>query len=310
MVVDFSRVSVVAGFILCTLGALWAFATAAEGTAWRTVPSVTTSMLALVLISRHFAGSAVLRSRTVRAQRGDAYDMRNATEVQQTLLAHAGLTLSTLDVAGRTLQAREIGGDFCDVIPFAHGRTALLAGDVCGKGVSAALLMANLQALVRSQCVSGAAPVGVVASAVNGLFCKSTGHARFATMFMGLYDDWTRRLDYVNCGHNPPLLLRRDGTVERLRPTATVLGLFDEWIVDTGTVRLRAGDRLIVFSDGIVDAVDPDGHELGDDHLLTIVRQHLDLPADQLVETVLADVRAFVGAPMTDDATLLVACGR
>jgi len=129
-------------------------------------------------------------------------------------------------------------------------------------------------------------------------------------LFLGVYEEATRRLDYVNCGHNAPLLLRSNGTLELLNSTATVLGLFDDWNCEVLCIRLLPGDTLVVFSDGASEATRSDGVELGQDRLVAIVRDHLNLSARPLVEAICAHVREFSESTLTDDLTLLVARAR
>jgi serine phosphatase RsbU (regulator of sigma subunit) len=234
-------------------------------------------------------------------------DLRRAEGVQQTLMGQRRLALRTLDVAGRCVPARGVGGDYYDFIDLGAGRAALVLGDICGKGICAALLMASLQALLRSQCASGAEePIGLL-TRVNRLFCQSTGGDRFATLFFGVYDDGTRQLDYVNCGHNAPFLRRDDGTVQVLDSTATVLGLFKDWSCEVRSIHLQPGDTLIMFSDGAVDAVSPTGTEFGEQRLMAVWQEHLHLDIERLVEALCTSVQVFSGASLSDDLTMVIA---
>jgi serine phosphatase RsbU (regulator of sigma subunit) len=271
--------------------------------------NVSTSLTALVLVLVSLT-SAALTALIMRTERLASVELRNAKDVQQKLLPHKFPHLRTLELAGQCCQASGIGGDYYDLVDLGAGRAGLVLADVSGKGISAALLMANLHAILRSQwAAAGLDPVCLLAS-VNRLFGESTGHERFATLFLGVYEEATRRLDYVNCGHNAPLLLRSNGTLELLNSTATVLGLFDDWKCEVLSIRLLPGDTLVIFSDGASEASRSDGDELGQDGLVAIVRDHLDLSARPLVEAILARVREFSESTLTDDLTLLVARAR
>ncbi len=166
--------------------------------------------------------------------------------------------------------------------------------------------MANLQAIVRSHYTMAAADHEGLLQSVNHLFFASTAPNRFATMFFGKYDDASRELVYVNCGHNPPLLLPRDGgSAAWLSPTATALGFFDGWTCTSGTRRLEPADLLVMYSDGITEAWSEAGEEYGDQRLLDVVRTHRDLPAAELVARIVADVRRFSPLEQSDDWTLI-----
>ena len=140
-----------------------------------------------------------------------------------------------------------------------------MLADVSGKGVPAALLMANLQACFRTQAASGVRRPAELLDAVHRHFYSSTGSDRFATLFFGCYDDRTRRMRYANCGHCAPLLLRACGELVRLAPTATMLGAFEEWNCVEEEVRLDGGDTLLLYSDGVTEATNAAGDEFGED---------------------------------------------
>ena len=166
--------------------------------------------------------------------------------------------------------------------------------------------MANLLAHVRSQ--SGIAPRDPerLLGHVNRMMWKSTAANHYATLFLGIYDDDTRRLNYVNCGHNPPMWLHADGTVDRLGPTATVIGLFPDWHCSAVEVELRPGDLLAVFSDGVTEA-EHGTDEFGEERLIDELRGNRRLPPDEIVSVILNSVQAFSRGALSDDLTLLVA---
>jgi serine phosphatase RsbU (regulator of sigma subunit) len=145
---------------------------------------------------------------------------------------------------------------------------------------------------------------------VNDLLYRTSESNRYATLFLGLYDDPSRRLVYANCGHNPPILLRADGAVRRLAPTAPVLGLLEEWECAADELRIEYGDLLALFSDGITEAFSDQGEEFGDDRLIEVLRTDRGLPAAALVDVVIRRVAEFSGSQQEDDMTLVVARSR
>ncbi len=251
----------------------------------------------------------------LEAERRTTREMEIAKEVQARLLPQTTPDLKTLECAGRCLQARRVGGDYYDFLELGRDQVGLALADVSGKGMHAALLMANLQAHLRS--LSGRFTTGLMTPAdlvrtleeVNRVLWKSTAAQHYATLFFGLYDDATRRLTYVNCGHNPPMLLRADGSVERLKSTATVIGLFEKWECEAREIDLDPGDLLAIFSDGVTEAMRGE-EEFGESRLLGQLRETRQLPVEQVVTAVFSSVRQFSAGNQSDDVTLVVARGR
>jgi sigma-B regulation protein RsbU (phosphoserine phosphatase) len=138
------------------------------------------------------------------------------------------------------------------------------------------------------------------------MLCESTHAGHFATLFLGVYHDPSRRLTYINCGHNPPLCLRRDGGVERLTATATVLGAFEDWECALQRLQLHPGDLLVAYSDGITEAM-RGAEQFGEERLIEALRSRPDAPPEELVSAVLERVQAFGAADRSDDLTLLIA---
>jgi serine phosphatase RsbU (regulator of sigma subunit) len=253
----------------------------------------------------------------LETERRAAREMEIAKDVQTRLLPQAAPELKTLECAGRCLQAWRVGGDYYDFLELGSDQVGLVLADVSGKGVHAALLMANLQAHLRSLSglTRGAAermtPLDLVTTLqqVNRIVWKSTAAQHYATLFFGLYDDLTRRLSYVNCGHNPPMLLRAGGSVDRLRATATVIGLFEKWECEARETQLQPGDLLAVFSDGVTEAMLGE-EEFGEPRLLEQLRDAGHLPAEQVVTAVFNAVQQFSAGNQSDDLTLVVARAR
>jgi serine phosphatase RsbU (regulator of sigma subunit) len=247
----------------------------------------------------------------IERERRTAHELQLAGQVQRRLLPQAPPRLETLDCVGGCLQARAVGGDYYDFLDLGPGRVGLVLADISGKGFSAALLMASLQASLRSRSAQAADSLAAQLAEVNQLLHDSSQTHHYATLFLGVYDDATRRLHYANCGHNPPMLLRaRGGDVERLSPTGMVVGLMRPWSCETAEVELGPGDTLVVFSDGATDALTDDGEEFGEARLLETVQAHLEKPVAELLGAVVDTVRRFSGTEQEDDLTLLVARAR
>ena len=226
----------------------------------------------------------------IEARRRVQSEMEIARNVQEKLFPHATRSLARLDFAGRCLAAREVSGDYYDFLDTGDGGLAFLLADVSGKGVAAALLMANLQASFRSQASESLRYPAEALRVVNKLFCESTPPEHFATLFFGYYDQGARRLNYANCGHLPPVLMREDGSIERLAPTATVIGVFKDWTVEQRSIELRPGDTVLLFSDGVTEAGIEKGREFGEEGLLSLLAgshgQSAQALADQIVNAV------------------------
>ncbi len=235
-------------------------------------------------------------------------ELEIAREVQAKLLPQDRPVLASLDYAGACLQARIVGGDYFDFVTLAPDQFGLVLADISGKGISAALLMASLQANLRAQYANAPHDLAQVLSTVNKIFFDSTAANHYATLFFGVFHETDRRLRYANCGHLPPVLLRADGRVERLGVTAPVVGLFDSpWECATGETQLQPGDTLVVFTDGVSDATSDEGEEFGEDRLVALVQRHVDLAAPALLDAIVAAVGAHGSAEQFDDLTLIVA---
>jgi sigma-B regulation protein RsbU (phosphoserine phosphatase) len=194
-----------------------------------------------------------------------------ARKVQRKLLPRPHFSAYSLECECASLPAGEISGDLYDFFEIHPARMAFLLGDVCGKGIGAALLVANLQATIRSLGELAASPSKLM-DRVNTLFFQSTRPEHFATLFFGVYEADSRSIRYVNCGHPPPILLRSDGSSELLAPTATVLGAFQASDFEERKISLNPGDRVVLFSDGFSEAAENETwavdmiHQLGRAH--------------------------------------------
>ena len=199
-----------------------------------------------------------------KAEQRAAHELEIAMQVQSRLFPQRHPPMRTLEYAGACVQTRQVGGDYYDFLDLGQDRLGLVIGDIAGKGMPAALLMANLQANLRSQCATAVEQPERFLQTVNRLFYEITADNAYATFFYSEFDDRARRLRYANCGHLPALVLRQDGDVERLEPTATVLGLFSTWECRTAEVPLAAGDLLAIYTDGITEAFDAQDDEFGE----------------------------------------------
>jgi sigma-B regulation protein RsbU (phosphoserine phosphatase) len=244
----------------------------------------------------------------VETERRAAVELEVAREVQFRLLPGSIPLLRTLDYAGTCRQARAVGGDFYDFLDLGGGDVGLILADIAGKGIAGALLMASLQANLRSQSSLARHDLRELLRRINRLLRESIAANRFATLFFGCYEDGARRLRYVNCGHNPPIVLRADDHVERLAATATILGSFESWDCSLAEVVLAPGDTLLLYSDGVVEAVDSRGEEFGEARLLAELRRHRGLKADAMVASMIRAVQEHSPREQGDDMTL--AAGR
>ena len=241
------------------------------------------------------------------AERRAAQELEIAKDVQARLFPQIPLPVKTLECAGTCIQARQVGGDYFDFLDLGEGCFGLVTGDVAGKGIAAALLMANLQANLQIQCGMGLDQPRALLRSVNQVFHKNTNESAYATLFFAKYDDEQRRLRYANCGHLPPLLLRRDNSLDRLESTGTVLGLFREWDCVVEERYLCAGDVLAIYTDGITEAFNDTDEEFGEDRLVDSLRRHRHLPAQGIISAVVEEVRRFSAYEQHDDITLTIA---
>ena len=242
-------------------------------------------------------------------RRSDAKQKREFEEarlIQRGLLPPTTPQLPGLELASSWRPANGVGGDCFDMLTFGTGAMGVYIADVAGKGVPAALLMSNLQAAVRAFAHEGAAP-GSVATSVNRLLCRNMASGRFVTFCYARIDVAAGTLTYANAGHNPPLLVRATGAIDKLSPGGTVLGVFDESTYEQGDFVLRPGDRLILYTDGITEGRNAAGEEFGEEGIAASASQHRALGADGMLAAMLQDIEAFNLGVYEDDATLIVA---
>jgi serine phosphatase RsbU (regulator of sigma subunit) len=241
------------------------------------------------------------------AERRTAHELEIAKHVQSRLFPQVLPPLKSLEYAGVCIQARKVGGDYYDFLDLGQGRFGFVIADISGKGIAAALLMANLQANLRSLCAIARTQPDHLLRSVNQLFCENTSDGAFATLFFGEYNDAERLLLYANCGHLPALVLRVDGSVIRLDATATVLGIFRKWECEVGECQLAPGDMLALYTDGITESFDTDGDEFGESRLVDSLLRHRALSPQAALANIVDEVLNFSPQEQHDDITLILA---
>ncbi|MFZ0773556.1 MAG: PP2C family protein-serine/threonine phosphatase [Candidatus Sulfotelmatobacter sp.] len=231
-------------------------------------------------------------------------ELQRAREIQQSLLPKEIPQLPGIAVATAWRPARAVGGDYFDVLRLDANRLAVCIADVSGKGVSAALLMANVQASLRASVRDLDSPARVC-GIVNGMLRESIAANKFVTFFCGVLDAHTRTFRYCNAGHPYPILVSA-GVAHTLDDGGAVLGVFPSWNYQDSTVNLKSGDRLLLFTDGISEAEDAQGEEFGVERVAAFGKAHAASSAAELNQQLLAQVSDFCGAQFQDDATLVV----
>lgn len=254
-------------------------------------------------------------------------EMEIAQEVQALLYPSTRPSMKTLDYSCMCRPAGDLSGDYYDFLALRPQQLCIALGDISGKGISAALLMANLQALLRSRAHLDGTTLGSVVADMNRMMCSYTNESKYATFFCGVYDDEDRTLTYVNAGNHPPMLLRngasRQNTVAcacdvlqtvsavqitRLESSGSPLGMFPDMFYRQETVYMNPGELLLIFTDGIVEAMNTSEEEFGELRLANLASAHRHLPPSALIDLISAQIGAFVGQrTQHDDQTLIVA---
>lgn len=232
-------------------------------------------------------------------------ELTEACEVQQRLMPKEFPLLDGYEFSAASRAARNLGGDYYDVFYRGGSTMGLCIADVSGKGIPAALLMANLQATVQSVAVEEPSP-GRFAGRVNSAVCRNVAPGRFVTLFYCRLDFSSHRLTYVNAGHNAPILLRRTGEVCRLNSAGPVLGVFSDMEYQEKSVSIEAGDRLVLFTDGLSEADNGSGEEFGEDRIIANLKETRGLSASAIRNSIFDAVDGFSGGRLLDDATIVV----
>jgi len=233
-------------------------------------------------------------------------ELEIAREVQERLFPQSYPAMAGLDYAGKCRPALGVGGDYYDFLELPDGSLGIGIGDVSGKGIPAALLMASLQASLRGQTISGQPDLAKLMTNVNKLIFDTSPSNRYATFFYGQYDPATRLLTYVNGGHNPPMIFR-DGEVLRLEEGGPVVGLFKPSRYTQASIQMASGDVIVLFTDGISEAMNITDEEWDEERLTASVRACWPRPAIEMIDCLMRDADTFVaGAPQHDDMTIMI----
>lgn len=238
-------------------------------------------------------------------------ELKLAQTVQQALLPQQVPSIPGLEVAAFSRPAQFVGGDYFDFITVNPDTYYLVLADVAGHGISASLQMASLQALTRAIVPTCQSPAEV-ARHIQRLFIHNIRFSTFASLFMGAFNPTTKRLVYCNAGHNPPLVLHREGdsgntSVNWLRPTGPVLGLIEAFEFGERALTLEPRDLLVMYTDGVVEAMDSDHVQYDTQRLVEVVDRSYDSSPREVVRRIRESIEAFVGnAPLSDDTTYIV----
>ncbi len=247
--------------------------------------------------------NTIQRERDVRTS--ETAELEQAREIQQNLLPKQIPQVAGFEIAGTWEPAKVVGGDYYDVIRLSDNKLAICIADVAGKGISAALLMANVQAAARAFATEAAAP-SEVCRRLNSVLCTNTATEKFVTLFYGVLDAGQQTLRYTNAGHPPPVVAAVDGAIARLENSGALLGVFPDWTYHDSVVQIAPGDKLLLFTDGITEASNERGEEFGESRLVHSMLAQQQSSAKDLQAYVLRQVKQFCNSRLSDDATLVV----
>lgn len=229
-----------------------------------------------------------------------------AYEIQVNLLPKSPPCIRGYDIAGKSTPALSVGGDYFDFIPIDEGKNAVCVGDVSGKGLPAALLMATVQATLRAQTMVDV-PVDELVNHANKLIYRCTNDERFVTLWYGVLDAAAHKIDYCNAGHDHPFLVSANGVVRRLASTGLALGVLDHFTYQKGSLSMEPGDVLVVYSDGVPDTIDKTDGQFGEERLEAVIVEHHEGSARDLVKHITKALAEHAGTtPQFDDLTLVV----
>jgi phosphoserine phosphatase RsbU/P len=233
-------------------------------------------------------------------------DLAAACATQQQFLQHASSAVKGVRYDGRCRQLGEVGGDCYDCIPLPDGRLAFAIADASGKGLAAALSILGLQSSLRTAVRFAEGDPETVVAAVNHQVHASSAAERYATLFYGLFDETTGKLCYVNAGHNPPIVIHRDGSSEELGACGLPVGMFPGADYREAEVQLRAGDRIVAYTDGVTEAANGQGEEFGVEGLRQVAISCAGRAPEAIVRAIFDSVDRFADGRQNDDATVLV----
>jgi len=232
-------------------------------------------------------------------------ELKHARKIQQRLLPKADPEIEGYDISGRSVPCRWVGGDYFDFIPLRENRLGLVIADVCGKGIPAAVIMSSLQAALHTLADQGMAMKTAISS-LNRYLCRNTEDNKFATGFCGILEPSTNRFFYINCGHNPPFIFRKNGNLEKLNEGGLILGVIEERDYEQGRVDLNPGDVLLMYTDGVTEAENDKGELFGEERLAELVRGLLNKKSNEIIELIKDEVEKFAkDGQLEDDLTLV-----
>jgi len=240
-----------------------------------------------------------------RAQRQRDEEQQEAREIQGSLLPKKLPEVAGYEVAAMTQPLRFVGGDYYSVVRISERHTVLCIADVAGKGLPAALLMSSLQAALKPLIWQRLAP-RELCHRLNRIVCDLTPVGKFISFFYAALDSVANRLTYCNAGHNPPLLIRADGTSTELKAAGAVLGQFPHWLYEQSELQMGSGDNLLLFTDGLVEAFNADEESFGEHNLIRIARENPSSSAEHLMGLLIRAASQHSGEHFQDDATLIV----
>lgn len=230
-----------------------------------------------------------------------------ACDLQERFMEVPYAKTRTLTYGARCRQMRALGGDCFTLLPLPGCRLALAVADASGKGLPVALIIANIQASLRTAALFAPDDPALVVTAMNRQLCASSPVDRYTTIFYGVFEETTRTLNYVNAGHNPAVVIRAGKAVTWLEPSAPPVGLFADTVYEAQAVQLYPGDLILAYTDGIVEAINAASQEWGVEGLLAAVKSCRTQEPASIVEAVFATLGEFSGGDQTDDATVLAA---
>ena len=231
-----------------------------------------------------------------------------ACSVQERFMREPALGNCQVDYSASCRQLRALGGDCYDFSCQADGQLAMLVGDASGKGLAAALMMASVQASLRTAAVFSGDDLASLLRVVNAQACASSLADRFATLFYAVLNQAERTLRYVNAGHNPPVVLHGDGSIDWLEPSGAPVGLFPDATWQERVIRLQPGDRVVAYTDGVTEVCSPSGEEWGIEGLLQAADDRGLKSAPELVRSIFQAMDDFSGSVQADDATVAAMC--
>jgi serine phosphatase RsbU (regulator of sigma subunit) len=234
-------------------------------------------------------------------------ELAAAIEIQKNLLPSAPPEMEGYDIGALNIACKGVGGDYYDFLTDQDKGIGIVIADVAGKGLSAALLMSNLQATLRAISSTWDKCISLLSQSINKTICDNIVSNRFISFFIGCLHPETGELQYCNAGHNPPVLLRKNGEEDRLKKGGPVLGILPDGEFSVGAAKLERGDILVLYSDGVTEAENQTEEEFGESRLISSIRKHTEKISHEIIEGVEEDIEKFSsGMPQMDDITLVV----